>query len=307
MGLMVIDPGFWTTVQDKGRVGYREWGVPVGGAFDKRSADLANALVGNGPESAVLELTMRGGVYEAQVSLGLGLAGAPMEATLVSLDAHPRPLRVPSSCSLRVGDRLVLGHSREGARCYLAIKEGILTVPRMGSRSSERPIRPGDLLPTRESSIANRHIAEPDWTRPESTPIRVIAGPDATYLTAPESWSNDYFRVSSRSNRTGLRLEGPPQNVAQLTDRLSAPVCPGAIQVAGGQLIILGVAGGTMGGYPHVAHVISADLDRLGQLLPGDRIALRSVSLDQARDLDRAARRAMRAMLIRIASLARDL
>ena len=64
MGLMVIDSGFWTTVQDTGRVGYREWGVPVGGAFDRGAADLANALAGNESECAVLELTLRGGIFE---------------------------------------------------------------------------------------------------------------------------------------------------------------------------------------------------------------------------------------------------
>ena len=307
MGLMVIDSGFWTTVQDAGRVGYREWGVPVGGAFDRGSADLANALVGNGPGSAVLELTVRGGVYEALGSLGVGLAGAPIEATLVALDGPPRPLRVPSSTSLHAGDRLVLGRMRAGARCYLAIKEGIRTVLRLGSRSSEQPLRRGDFLPTKESSIPTRHPGEPGWRRPNDRPIRVISGPDAPALLGPLCWNVGWFSVSSRSNRMGLRLEGPPICVASMPDRLSTPVCPGAIQVAGRQLIILGVAGGTMGGYPHVAHVVSADLDRLGQLLPGDRVQFQQVTLAEARDLDRAARQSHRAMLVRIASLARDL
>lgn len=70
--------------------------------------------------------------------------------------------------------------------------------------------------------------------------------------------------------------------VAPTPERLSSPVAPGAIQVAGGQLIVLGVACGTLGGYPHVAHVISADLDRLGQLKPGDTIAFRRVTLEDA-------------------------
>ncbi len=89
-------------------------------------------------------------------------------------------------------------------------------------------------------------------------------------------------------------------------DRLSAPVAPGAVQVAGGQLIVLGVACGTMGGYPHVAHVISADLDRLGQLRPGDVIRLHRVGLDEARGADRAMRRERRALLNRVATAAQD-
>ncbi|HMF35180.1 MAG TPA: allophanate hydrolase, partial [Isosphaeraceae bacterium] len=136
---MVIDSGFWTTVQDYGRVGYREWGVPTGGAFDRSAADLANALVGNGPECAVLELTLRGGMLEALGSVGIALAGAPIEASVVATDGSPRRVRVPSSCSLHAGERLVLGRTLEGARTYLAVRGGFQTPLRLGSRSSEQP------------------------------------------------------------------------------------------------------------------------------------------------------------------------
>src|SRR6185312_1901394 len=99
-------------------------------------------------------------------------------------------------------------------------------------------------------------------------------------------WKDRQFRVGSRSDRMGLRLDGDPIAIASSPGRLSAPVAPGAVQLAGGQLILLGVAGGTMGGYPHIAHVISADIDRLGQLRPGDVIRFRVVTLDEARRAD---------------------
>ena len=104
----------------------------------------------------------------------------------------------------------------------------------------------------------------------------------------------------------GLRLEGEPVAIVSPPDRLSAPVAPGAVQVAGGQLIVLGVACGTMGGYPHVAHVISADLDRLGQLRPGDVIRFHRVGLDEARRADQAMRRDRQALLKRVATAAQD-
>ncbi len=85
----------------------------------------------------------------------------------------------------------------------------------------------------------------------------------------------------------GLRLEGPPIAASTPADRVSAPVAPGAIQVAGGQPIVLGVAGGTMGGYLHLAHVITADLDRLGQLRPGDPVRFRRIEVEEARQVDR--------------------
>jgi antagonist of KipI len=112
------------------------------------------------------------------------------------------------------------------------------------------------------------------------------------------------FQVGSRSNRMGLRLQGDPLEVSSPPDRLSAPVAPGTIQVAGGQLIVLGVVCGTMGGYPHVAQVISSDLDRLGQLRPGDCLTFRAVTLEEARHADRTARAQQRALTQRLALVA---
>jgi biotin-dependent carboxylase-like uncharacterized protein len=307
MGLVVVDSGFWTTVQDAGRVGYREWGIPVGGSFDRRSAELANALAGNAPDRAVLELTLRGGTFESLGSLGIALAGAPMEASIVGTDGGTRSLTVPLSTTLAAGERLVLGWTSEGARTYLAVTGGLRTVIRLGSRSTEQPLRRGDCLATGENRIATRRPGEAESIPDRSLPIRILDGPDSRSLIDPHVLEGLPFRVGSRSNRMGLRLEGPPLATAPDPDRLSAPVAPGAIQAAGGQLIILGVAGGTMGGYPHVAHVISADLDRIGQLRPGAVVRFRRVTIREARRLDREARQRQRAMLMRVESLAGDL
>jgi 5-oxoprolinase (ATP-hydrolysing) subunit C len=306
MGLIVIDSGFWTTVQDAGRVGYREWGVPPGGAFDRGSADLANALVGNTPACATLEFTLRGGTFEALGNLGLGLAGAPMEASILGTCNPPRLLQVPMSFTLAAGERLVLGRTVSGARTYLAVKGGFQTRVRMGSRSAEEPLKRGDFLATSESTIASRRPSEPVWNGPAAWPIRIVDGPDSQRCSEPEFWTGARFRVSSQSNRIGLKLESPPVVLAAEADRLSSPVAPGAIQVAGRQLIILGVASGTMGGYPQIASVITADLDRVGQLRPGDEIRFECISIEQARGLDRATRQSRRALL-QVASLARDL
>jgi biotin-dependent carboxylase-like uncharacterized protein len=310
MGLIVIDPGLSTTVQDAGRTGYREWGVPPGGVFDRGAAGLANALVGNDAARAVLELTLVGGTYEAHGPLALAMAGAPMEAKVVTPDGSEQALRIPLSWSLRHGERLILGRAIQGARTYLAIRGGWQTRIRLGSRSSEERLRAGDVLPAAPGSIPTRHPASPLWTPPVAEPFRVIDGPDAPSedprFDRSSFWADRRFRVGSRSDRMGVRLEGEPVAVASPPGRLSAPVAPGAVQVAGGQLIVLGVAGGTMGGYPHVAHVISADLDRLGQLRPGDGIQFRRVTLDEARRTDDDMRLARRTLLSRIATAAQD-
>ncbi len=310
MGLIVINPGLSTTVQDAGRAGYREWGVPPGGAFDRGAAGLANALVGNGSDRAVLELTLVGGTYEAQHHLAMALAGAPMEARVVAPDGSGRTLAVPLSFTLRAGERLVLGRAIEGARTYLAVRGGWQTRLHLGSRSSEGRLGAGEILPAEAGSIPTRYPAEPGWTPPAPEPFRLIDGPDAIRadpgLDASVFEAGRPFRVGSRSNRIGLRLESDPIEVVSAPGRLSAPVAPGAVQAAGGQLIILGVAGGTMGGYPHVAHVISADLDRLGQLRPGDVIRFLRVSLDEARRADLAMRQARKAILNRVRTAAQD-
>ncbi len=127
----------------------------------------------------------------------------------------------------------------------------------------------------------------------QNEPIRVIDGPDAdAALGDARLLESGEYRVSSRSNRMGLRLEGPP--IAALDKTFPTgpprPVAPGAIQIAGGRPIVLGVAGGTMGGYLHLAHVITTDLDRIGQLRPGDPVTFRRIEVEEARQLDRLRR-----------------
>ena len=141
--------------------GYREWGVPTAGAFDRGSAALANALVGNPPGCAVLELTLFGGMYEARIPLALALAGAPMAASIESLG---EAARARSTCR-RVsrwlpGERLFLGGVAAGARTYLAVKGGWRTPLLLGSRSREDRLRAGDVLDAEPGRIAARRPAE---------------------------------------------------------------------------------------------------------------------------------------------------
>jgi len=100
----------------------------------------------------------------------------------------------------------------------------------------------------------------------------------------------------------GIRLEGPALEAGGDPSRLSSPVAPGAVQLAGADLIILGVACGTVGGYPHVAHVIEADLDQLAQLRPGQSFRFEPIDLEAARRLDRLARLERRSWCLRLRS-----
>jgi 5-oxoprolinase (ATP-hydrolysing) subunit C len=310
MGLVVINPGLSTTIQDAGRPGYAAWGVCAGGAFDRGSAELANALLGNSSGCAVLEMTLVGGTFQAERPLALALAGAPIEARTVMSDRAGRALRVPSSFSLRDGEQLVLGHTHSGARTYLAVRGGWQTPQVLGSRSSEEIVRAGGRLPAAAASesVLSRHLSEPAWQDPAAVPFRIVGGPDCR--SSPDLngafWARRVFVVGSRHDRKGLRLEGDPVTVVSEPERLSTPVAPGAIQVAGGQVIVLGVACGTMGGYPHVAQVISADLDRLGQLKAGDVMQFEYVTIEEARRVLRDAREERRALFRRVSLISED-
>ena len=228
MGLIVENAGCFTTVQDTGRPGYAAWGVSAGGAFDRASSAMANALLGNPPDCAVLEMTLVGGTYQADGPLAVALAGAPMDARIVQTGHTEHPLRLPSSFSLRPGDKLLLGHTTPGARTYLAVKGGWQTRPVLGSRSSEQPVRAGTRLSAAGASVLSRHLAEPPWQAPVEQPFRILPGPDARSNPALDSsfWSQQHFRVGSRHDRKGLRLHGAAIGVASDPERLSTPVAP---------------------------------------------------------------------------------
>jgi biotin-dependent carboxylase-like uncharacterized protein len=299
VALVVVRPGLFDTIQDRGRPGYREFGVPVGGAFDRASVDLANALLGNDLGDAALEMTLVGGTYRAEAMMAIALAGAPMLALIRARSSPDRLLIVPQSTTLHPGDELVLGGCPLGARTYLAVRGGWRTPLVLGSRSTEARLEAGATLPALPGSTtpSRRPVAWPWTVIGRSDPIRVIDGPDAGDARLLEGLK---FRVSGQSNRMGLRLEGPPVAASTPADRVSAPVAPGAVQIAGGRPIILGVAGGTMGGYLHLAHVIAADLDRLGQLRPGEAVTFRRVEVEEARRLDRLRRSELGRWLVRI-------
>jgi len=295
-----------TTVQDEGRHGYREWGVPAAGSFDRRSAGIANALLGNRADAAVLEMTVLGGEYEAQARMALALAGAPFATTLVAPDGTARSLVAPTSFSIAPGDRLRVGTSTEGARAYLAVRGGWQSALILGSRSSETRVKAGDVLAASPGVSPTRHPAEVVWVSPTRDPLRVVDAPDHRQEIGPACLVGPAWRVGAQSNRMGIRLEGPSVPRVASSDRISAPIAPGAVQLAGDQLIVLGIACGTMGGYPHIAHVISADLDRLGQFRPGDGIRFQRVTLAEARQTDRTDRAAHDAFCRRVAAMAAD-
>jgi len=313
----VVQPGPLTTVQDLGRPGLAHLGVPASGAADSASLRLANELVGNEPDEACLEVTLgrlalrfgcdavvavTGAVAPVRLSGGPG--GAAVGRAAVGRDAvgtaevgatgpaHETAFVVPSGSLLR------LGAPPAGLRSYLAISGGIAVTPVLGSRSADLlsglgppPLRPGQRLPV------GRPRSRPDY-QPGAQPragripavtttstsgmaeVRVIAGPRDDWFTAAAMTkvASGSYQVTAASNRSGLRLAGPPLRRARHTELPSEGMAAGSLQVShDGQPILLLADHPTTGGYPVIGVVVSADLPVAAQLRPGQLIGFRLV------------------------------
>ncbi len=302
MTLRVLDPGLFTLVVDLGRPHHRSLGVPLGGAADRTALALGNALVGNPPGAAALEVSLAGPTLEAGCDLACVVYGAPFD-----LASNRQRLTAGKTFTLTGGERLEVGGTPQGMRAYLCIRGGVQTDVVLGSRSALEPLRAGAEVPCLAGMI-HRRFLPPDaeealdvaWRagRRGEAVIRVLPGPQADWF--PTAALAGGFKVTPASNRMGLRLRGEPLPFPE-RELVSEPVCPGAVQVTrDGQCILLGVDGQTIGGYPKIAQVVSADLDLLGQLRPGDHVAVVHVTLEEAESAYREKRRRLSEWLTRL-------
>ena len=315
----VVDGGIGNSIQDVGRVGYRHMGITVSGALDAYLARCANALVGNTPDCACIEIRGAGptlAVREGRVRLAL--AGG-IDATLQRAGGETRAVRAWESVTLAVGDTLEVGYL-PGGTAYLAVGGGIATPRQLGSRSTYQraliggidgaPIASGQMLPCR--ALACRDPREFQAAAPWSANVegvatlRVILGPQQGHFTddALTRFLSAEFEATTQIDRMGVRLQGDKlaHRTPQCADIVSDGVTPGAIQVPGsGQAIVLLADCQTVGGYPKIATVVSADLPLLGQLQPGERVRFCAVDAAQARDALRDRERAWNAWAYAIA------
>ena len=267
----------FATVQDLGRFGHRASGVPVSGAMDPVSMRLANSLVGNPPDAAVIEWALGGGSLIFRRTLQYVVTGA---------------VRAPRPMTARAGDTVVLAPPIHffGRFIYVAVEGGIDVPLVLGSRSTYLPgafggykgriLRTGDELPA--GTNRGETLAAPTAAAFDSDAIRVIFGPHRTAFTAEQrqQFLSTEFKVAQASDRMGYRLDGPPLVGGEWGSRLSEPVCPGAIQITtGGQPIVLMPDAPTVGGYPVIGVVHSADLGRVAQRLPGEAVQFVEVSI----------------------------
>ncbi len=291
--LQVLRSDFPVTVQDLGRTGYQKFGVPPSGAMDAFALRIGNLLVGNREDSAALEITLVGPELLVLASWMVAVTGAEWE---IHVDGIPMPTW--TSLFVRRGQVIRFGRRCRGARCYLAVRGGLDVPPVMGSRSTYLPggfgglegraLQPGDVLKALPAKVDpySAGLQFPETIRPYGdAPLRILPGPQADLFTA-EAWrrlTGEEFEVTEQADRIGYRLKGPELEHRGPADIISGGLATGCIQVpAGRQPIVLMVDRQTTGGYPVMAVVISADLHRLAQKLPGDRLRFSLVSYQEA-------------------------
>ncbi len=293
----VLDGGLLTTVQDLGRGGYQRYGVPVAGAADGPALRAANRLVRNEPGAAALECTVSGPRLVALRPIVAALTGADLGAVVERSDLGRFEVPPWSSFLLRRGNVLRFEGRRSGARAYVAFAGGIDVPEVLGSRSTYltagfgglegRALRSGDrlaLLPSGTPPTPGLKWPKENCSENESA-IRLVLGPQDDYFTEQglSTLASSVYTVAAASDRMGLRFEGPPLEHRQ-TEFVSDGIMQGGIQVPANGLPILMLADrATMGGYPKIATAALADLSRLAQLLPGDRVRFQIVSRDAAR------------------------
>ncbi|QWP74831.1 biotin-dependent carboxyltransferase family protein [Lysobacter sp. K5869] len=305
----VLAPGALSCVQDLGRDGWRHLGVGRGGALDPRCAILANALVGNPPAAAVLELALHGPTLRLRAPARVALLGAACE---LRFDGQPlpaaRPLDLPAGT-------LSIGGMRSGVRAWLAVAGGLAVAPVLGSRGTDlrggfggldgRALRAGDrvpLGPRRAERIdaprAPGWWIDPDFGEDPHAPIRYVPTRAPALSETALRFGDSGWKVEAASNRQGLRLSGDALDAGTAAGgRVSEPVAPGTIQLPadGGPIVLLADAQ-TVGGYPRLGHVIAADLPRLAQARPNTKLYFRACDENEAR----AARVAAAAELARL-------
>ena len=306
--VIVKTAGLLTTVQDRGRYGYQRFGMPVSGAMDVFSLELANLLVGNDPGDACFEATISGPEIEFTGATWIAITGADMDPLL-----NGQGIPMNTAVDTRPGDRLGFRGLRSGCRAYIAFAGGIAVPPAMGSRSTYlragiggyqgRALMPGDELPLGEleslsppgrlsngSAIRKPRLKKlPEGLIPEykhEQTIRVISGPEAHYfeIVGLRSFLSTEYTVTAQSDRMGYRLSGEPiRHKEGMTNIISAGISLGTVQVPGdGQPIILMSDRQTSGGYARIACVITVDLTLLAQMRPGDIISFGETTLDHA-------------------------
>ena len=275
--------GLQTSIQDCGRSGWQEYGVPASGAMDKKSYQLANLILGNPITTPCLEITLIGPEILIEGCGQMALTGADISPKL-----NGKSIDLCKIIDLQEGDRITFGICRSGCRSYLAMRGewqlpkwlgSCCPVPYAGALTNlPPPVSRNDEITIIYRSKAILREIECEQNVAKEKMVRIIPGPE--YDLLPKAVKADFFGrshiISSQSNRMGYRLEGKLKGYQALPELISSGVIPGTVQVTkSGQMVILMADAQTTGGYHRIAVVVQDDLDILAQCRPGEEIRFR--------------------------------
>lgn len=291
MTFKILSPGLYTTIQDLGRTGHQSSGFSPAGVMDYKSAMVANQLLNNDVNDAVLEFTLQGAKLQVLTDTIIAVYGAPMSYLINGSE-------VPTGFSLPAyrGDTITFGQTEKGMRTYLAVLGGFDAKLVRGSRSTHprsgigghkgRPLKAGDMIQTIGGEVEPYYKQATESLTFDENVLHVIQGPQYDLFTeeAKETFFNEEYKISNDTDRMGTRLNGSELGTTDGShDILSEPTQLGNIQVPkSGLPIILLNDRQTAGGYTRIATVALFDLPKLVQMRPGRKIRFKKITVEEA-------------------------
>lgn len=291
--IKIVKPGLCTTIQDIGRIGFQQFGIPVSGVMDEFSFTVGNFLVESDKNNAVLEIPFLGPTLEFDFDISIAITGANLSPKINNQD-----VAMWKNIVVKKGDILSFGAVKSGARAYIAFA-GEIDVPVInGSKSTllksklggfeGRQLKMGDIINIKNPRIVSKRNILPSKYIPaylNSEEIKVVLGPQDDYFTEKgiATFLNSEYTITKDADRMGMRLAGEMIEHKNKADIISDAAVFGSIQVPGnGQPIILLADRQTTGGYTKIGTVIKADLSKLAQMSPNGKIKFKKLNIEEA-------------------------
>lgn len=273
----ILSAGVYSTIQDKGRLGFRKYGVPVSGAMDLVSSSLANRILNNDEQDAVMEVTLSGPKLLFSASTYLAITGANISPLI-----NETPILLNKPILVSAGDMLSFGKLQLGSRCYIGVKGGFQTDLIFGSRSYFHPLsrsgrlEKGDKISTlkTESILSGSSSIKSDPNHFSAPVIECSLGPeyDSLSVNSKQYIFESEFAIAPENNRMGYRLDGPGLSLKMDRSMLTSSVLPGTVQLTpSGNLIILMRDCQTTGGYPRILQLTDRAINQMAQKKSGDK------------------------------------
>lgn len=277
----VLQPGLFSNIQDSGRYGFMEYGVPVSGAMDSRALKMANLLLENAENAAVLEITQLGPKLAFSAETRISLTGADLSPVV-----NDQPVENNKAFKVYGGDILSFGKRMNGCRSYLGIKGGFRTEIVLGSRSwyegltEFSKLEKGMKIPYDASAVEDSEnysgIKTGEYI--SSNQVETFKGPEFDKLSEEQikRLIHSEFSLDRNNNRMGIQFQEIMEN--SLEPILTGPVLPGTVQLTpSGKLIALMKDGQTTGGYPRILQLSENGINILAQKVMGEKIRFKLV------------------------------